>query len=208
MEIDDEEDASDQALKQRQIELRKEFAAVYRKLPLDQRVQVERDSQEFDRMLRHLAQSKGYYQGDKQEGERLARNGKRWFWAALIFFAGWEFAQWFDILDLKEPNEWLFVAIVGASALAGLIEYFGTLNRLAFSARQYSRDEADFFALGVRPWNVSEFPAALQHLNEHLEDDKEQYSYELKELHYDNLKLGWKISMVEGRLETLGIDWC
>lgn len=203
----DDENETVMGLKERRAELKEEYRTLYDKLPPEGRVYVQRELREFDRSLRRLAQSREFYRGDKDAHERLARNGRRWFVAALVVLVGLELLQWVELLEIEERNEWVVKAIFAAAALAGWIEYFGSQRTLAVSARQYSRDETDFNALGARSWNRSEFFAALQYQNDFLEDDEEQFSYEEKELHYGNLRLDWRVSIAEDYLTAIGVVW-
>jgi len=43
-------------------------------------------------------------------------------------------------------------------------------------------------------------------VNEYLGSDDQTFSFEELELHYDNLKLGWSVSLMEDYLTALGED--
>ena len=202
-----EDDEDIVSLKESIDELKEEYAALYDRLPVEQRVQFQAQTQEYDRRLNRLAQSKGFYNSDKSSYEALRRNGKRFLIGAFAVLAVIGFAREWNVFETSLRLELTLFAIVGATGLAHWIEYLLAQKMLAYSARQLSNDEQDLQALGVSFWDRREVDAALHYQNEFLDLDDEEFTHDQKQLHHTHMKLNWRVSAIQDSLTALGIDW-
>lgn len=195
------------SLKENIGDLKQEYAALYDRLPVEHRVQFQAQTQEYDRRLSRLAQSKGFYNGEKSSYEALRKNGKRLLIGAFAILAAFGFAREWNIFETSLRLELTLYGILGVTGIVHWIEYLLAQKMLAFSARQLSHDEQDLQALGVSFWDRWEVDAALQYQNEFLDLEDVEFTHDQKQLHYKHMKLNWRVSAIQDYLTALGIDW-
>ena len=190
------------------IESAQEFESLYRLLPGEQRVQLNKDARELEKRMRLLAQSTGYYEGDKQAQKKLDRQGN---WIAVGLLLAWITYGGAQLVGIQHFEEkmpiWAMLATSGALMLLQWFERLLSRQALVRSARQLARDEEAIQAFGAGTRNRCEKRAALRYLNEFLDASDAELTADELRMHYLNFTLTWKVSDVEDRLTASGIEW-